>query len=164
MKDTAYFAGGCFWCITPAFDLTDGVLRVTSGYSGGTEAEPAYEDVKQQRTGHRETIRVDYDPERVSYAQLLDIFLGGVDPFDPGGQFIDRGHSYTLAVYFLDESQRRAAQTALDGLEAQAGKRPCIALEPFRGFWEAEEYHQDYYKKNPEAFRKELIESGRLQV
>ncbi len=163
MKDTAYFAGGCFWCITPTFDLTDGVLRVVSGYSGGLEENPVYEDVKHQRTGHRETIRVEFDPERVSYAQLLEIFLCGVDPFDDGGQFIDRGHSYTLAVYYLDEAQRRAAEAALEALEAEAGRKPCIALEPFRSFWDAEEYHQDYYKKNPEAFRKELIESGRIK-
>lgn len=163
MKDTAYFAGGCFWCITPTFDMTDGVERVTSGYSGGMENNPTYEDVKYQRTGHRETIRVDFDPERVSYSQLLDIFLCGVDPFDPGGQFIDRGHSYTLAVYYLDPAQREAAEAALAALEAASGKSPCIALEPFQSFWEAEEYHQDYYKKNPEAFRKELIESGRIK-
>ena len=164
MKDTAYFAGGCFWCITPTFDLTDGVERVTSGYSGGTEDNPTYEDVKHQRTGHRETIRIDFDPERVSYAQLLEIFLCGVDPFDDGGQFIDRGHSYTLAVYYLNNAQREAAERTLADLEAEAGKRPCIALEPFRSFWNAEEYHQDYYKKNPEAFRKELIESGRIKA
>ena len=163
MKDTAYFAGGCFWCITPTFDLTDGVERVTSGYSGGTEDNPTYEDVKHQRTGHRETIRIDFDSERVSYAQLLEIFLCGVDPFDDGGQFIDRGHSYTLAVYYLNNAQREAAERALADLEAEAGKRPCIALEPFQSFWNAEEYHQDYYKKNPEAFRKELIESGRIK-
>ena len=164
MKDTAYFAGGCFWCITPTFDLTDGVERVTSGYSGGREANPTYEDVKHQRTGHRETIRIDFVPERVSYTQLLDIFLCGVDPFDAGGQFIDRGHSYTLAIYYLDNAQRSAAEAALGALEAEAGKRPCIALEPFTSFWDAEEYHQDYYKKNPEAFRKELIESGRVKA
>ena len=164
MKDTAYFAGGCFWCITPTFDLTEGVLQVVSGYSGGTEGNPTYEDVKHQRTGHRETIRIVFDPERVSYARLLEIFLDGVDPFDAGGQFIDRGHSYTLAVYYLDDAQRGAAEAAFGALAAESGKEPCISLEPFRSFWEAEEYHQEYYKKNPEAFRRELIESGRMQV
>ena len=93
--ETAYFAGGCFWCITPTFKETEGVLDVISGYSGGEEAAPSYLDVKYQRTGHRETIRIDFDPEKVSFEQLFDIFLCGVDPFDAGGQFIDRGHSYT---------------------------------------------------------------------
>ena len=88
--ETAYFAGGCFWCITPAFREMPGVADVISGYSGGEEVNPTYEDVKYQRTGHRETIRVDFDPEQVSFDTLLDVFLAGVDPFDPDGQFIDR--------------------------------------------------------------------------
>ena len=161
--DTAYFAGGCFWCITPAFDMTPGVRKVVSGYSGGAEDAPTYEDVKYQRTGHRETIRLDYNPEKVDFDQLLEIFLNGVDPFDEGGQFIDRGHSYTLAIYYQNEAQQTAAQAALAALEKASGRKPAIALEPFTGFWPAEEYHQDYYKKNPEAFRKELIESGRIK-
>lgn len=161
--DTAYFAGGCFWCITPAFDMTPGVRKVVSGYSGGTEDAPTYEDVKYQRTGHRETIRIDYNSEKVGFDKLLEIFLNGVDPFDNGGQFIDRGHSYTLAIYYQNEAQQAAAKAALTALEASTGRNPAIALEPFTGFWPAEEYHQDYYKKNPEAFRKELIESGRIK-
>ena len=163
MMDTAYFAGGCFWCITPTFDMTPGVRKVVSGYSGGTEDAPTYEDVKYQRTGHRETVRIDFNPEKVSFDTLLEIFLGGVDPFDDGGQFIDRGHSYTLAIYYQNEAQRKAAEAALAALETSSGRKPAIALEPFTGFWPAEEYHQDYYKKNPEAFRKELIESGRIK-
>ena len=160
---SAYFAGGCFWCITPTFAMTTGVRKVTSGYSGGTEESPTYEDVKYQRTSHRETIRIDYNPEKVGYAQLLEIFLSSVDPYDEGGQFIDRGHSYTLAVYFQSEEERSLAQLALEKLMEDSGKQPCVALEPFQSFWEAEEYHQDYYLKNPEAFRKELIESGRMK-
>ena len=163
MKDTAYFAGGCFWCITPAFDMTPGVQKVVSGYSGGAEDAPTYEDVKYQRTGHRETIRIDYNSEKVNFATLLEIFLNNVDPFDDGGQFIDRGHSYTLAVYYQNEAQQEASQAALAALEDSSGRKPAIALEPFTAFWPAEEYHQDYYKKNPEAFRKELIESGRIK-
>ena len=161
--DTAYFAGGCFWCITPAFDMTPGVRKVVSGYSGGVEDSPTYEDVKYQRTGHRETIRIDFNPEKVDFDTLLEIFLNNVDPFDDGGQFIDRGHSYTLAIYYQNEAQQAAAKAALTALEASTGRNPAIALEPFTGFWPAEEYHQDYYKKNPEAFRKELIESGRIK-
>ena len=158
----AYFAGGCFWCITPTFREWKGVSQVVSGYSGGTEENPTYEAVKRQLTSHRETIRIDYDPQAVSFETLLEIFLGGVDPFDGGGQFIDRGHSYTLAVYYLDEAQKAAAEAGIRALEAESGKPVCIAVEPFRNFYTAEEYHQNYDLKNPEAFRKELEESGRL--
>jgi len=163
-KETAYFAGGCFWCITPAFRELSGVSDVVSGYSGGGEENPTYEDVKYQRTGHRETIRIDYDPEKVSFDTLMDIFLGSVDPYDPDGQFIDRGFSYTLAIYYCSESQQMAAEGKIRALEEAEGKPVYIRVEPFRSFWQAEEYHQDYYLKNPEAFRKELIESGRLKA
>ena len=162
--ETAYFAGGCFWCITPSFRETEGVEAVISGYSGGSEVNPVYEDVKHQRTGHRETIRVEFDPERVSYAQLLEIFLCGVDPFDDGGQFIDRGFSYTLAVYYLSETQKQTAEDRIRKLEKTSGKKVCISVEPFRNFYSAEDYHQNYDLKNPEAFEKELIESGRKKI
>ena len=162
--NTAYFAGGCFWCITPAFRETPGVTDVVSGYSGGDECNPTYEAVKAQATGHRETVAIDYLPEQVSYEALLDIFLCGVDPFDPGGQFIDRGHSYTLAIYYRTPEEQQAAQAAITALETEAGKACFIALEPFKSFYPAEEYHQDYYRKHPEEFRRELIESGRLTL
>ena len=161
--ETAYFAGGCFWCITPTFRNLEGVLDVVSGYSGGEEENPSYEDVKHQRTSHRETIRIDYDPEKVSYDALFDIFLGGVDPYDPDGQFIDRGFSYTLAAYYLFEPQRASALAKIHQLEQESGQTVYIRVEPFRSFWRAEEYHQNYDLKNPEAFRKELIESGRIR-
>ena len=160
----AYFAGGCFWCITSTFQEMEGVAAVTSGYSGGMEADPSYEDVKYQRTGHRETIRVDYDPNQITYESLLQIFLDGVDPFDEGGQYIDRGHSYTLAVYWLTEEERDLAAAAIDTLEKTSGQKVYISLEPFRAFYSAEEEHQDYYRKHPEAFRQELIDSGRLKL
>ena len=137
--ETAYFAGGCFWCITPTFKEMDGVLDVTSGYSGGEEANPTYADVKYQRTRHRETIRIDFDPEAVAFQQLLDIFLCSVDPFDPDGQFIDRGHSYTLAVYHCSESQRQAAEAGIRALEAESGQAVYISVEPFKSFYKAEE-------------------------
>ena len=156
----AYFAGGCFWCITPILRDTPGVLRVTSGYSGGEEKNPTYEDVKYQRTGHRETIWVEFD-DTVSFDSLLEVFLGGVDPFDEGGQFIDRGHSYTLAIYYTDSYQRSVAETAIAALEKASGRIVHIAVEPFSAFYAAEEYHQNYDLKNPEEFQQELIESGR---
>lgn len=160
--ETAYFAGGCFWCITPTFRELPGVADVVSGYSGGSEANPSYEAVKSQQTGHRETLRIDFDPETVSFGTLFDIFLSGVDPFDRDGQYIDRGHSYTLAVYWLSHSQRTIAEAGIRALEQESGRKVFIAVEPFHSFYPAEEEHQDYYRKHPEEFRRELIESGRL--
>ena len=162
--EKAYFASGCFWCITPAFEEKPGVRKVTSGYSGGDEAEPSYLDVKNQKTGHRETVMVEYNPQRIGYETLLDIFLSNVDPFDGGGQYIDRGFSYTLAVYYETPFQKQLALEAIRRLEDASGLPVQIAVEPFKSFWKAEEYHQDYHKKNPEAFRRELEESGRLKV
>lgn len=157
----AYFASGCFWCITPAFQEKVGVRKVTSGYCGGEEENPTYRDVKAQKTGHRETVMVEYNPEKISFRDLMAVFLANVDPFDGGGQFIDRGFSYTLAVYYANDRQKQLAEEEIRNLEIRTGRPVCIAREPFRKFWPAEEYHQDYHKKNPEAFRKELIESGR---
>ncbi|MBR0140199.1 MAG: peptide-methionine (S)-S-oxide reductase MsrA [Firmicutes bacterium] len=162
MSKFAYLAGGCFWCITPIFQLYDGVVSVTSGYSGGDEKDPAYKDVKAQKTGHRETIRVEYEEgAEIDFPLLMDIFLANIDPYDGEGQFIDRGFSYSPAVYYTDEEQKAAAEEKIAALEKESGKRSGIALEPFKSFWPAEEYHQDYHKKNPEAFEKELEESGR---
>ena len=161
---TAYFAGGCFWCITPTFQELAGVTSVTSGYCGGAEENPSYEDVKYQRTGHRETIRVDYDAAKVSYAELLEIFLSGVDPFDEGGQYIDRGHSYTLAVYYQSEEERLLASDAIEKLASESGQKVFVSVEPFSAFYTAEEEHQDYYRKHPEEFRQELIDSGRIKL
>ena len=160
----AYFAGGCFWCITPTFREMPGVAAVISGYSGGMEADPSYEDVKYQRTGHRETICIEYDPTQISYGELLQIFLDGVDPFDEGGQYIDRGHSYTLAVYWLTEEERQLAAAAILDMEKTSGQKVYISLEPFTAFYSAEVEHQDYYRKHPEEFRQELIDSGRLKL
>ncbi len=161
--ETAYFAGGCFWCITPTFREMSGVFHVISGYCGGKEKNPTYADVKHQRTGHRETIRIDYDAAQVSFSTLVDMFLRSVDPFDPDGQFIDRGHSYTLAVYYLSEQQRQIAVDAIRHLEVQSGRKVYIALEPFCAFYTAEEDHQDYDRKHPQEFQQELLESGRIQ-
>lgn len=153
----AYFAGGCFWCITPFFKRIDGILSVVSGYSGGDDINPTYEDVKKQKTGHRETIKVEYDENKVDFNKLLDIFFANVDLYDGGGQYIDRGHSYTLAVYYVNDSQKRMVENKLSTYK----EKTYVAIEPFKTFYEAEEYHQDYYLKNPDAFEKELIKSGR---
>ncbi|MBQ3355702.1 MAG: peptide-methionine (S)-S-oxide reductase MsrA [Oscillospiraceae bacterium] len=156
----AYFAGGCFWCVTPIY-MVYGVDKVVCGYSGGKEKNPSYKDVKKQKTGHRETIELEYDPANVSYEELLEIFFANVDPFDPEGQFIDKGHSYTLAIYFTSEEERTLAEARIKRLEAESGREVCVALEPFSAFYPAEEEHQDYYLKHPAEFERELIESGR---
>ena len=156
----AYFAGGCFWCMTPIFKMY-GVDRVVCGYAGGSEKAPTYAQVKSQRTGHRETILLEYDPAKVSYEKLLEIYFANVDPFDPEGQFIDRGRSYTLAIYYTSDAQKAAAAARIERLKAESGKDVCVALEPFRTFFEAEDEHQDFYLKHPEEFEKELIDSGR---
>ena len=156
----AYFAGGCFWCVTPIYRIY-GVDRVVSGYSGGEEKDPSYEDVKAQKTGHRETVMLEYDPAKVSFERLLDIYFANVDPFDPGGQFIDRGRSYTLAIYYASEEQRELAEARIKKLEAESGRKVFVTLEPFGSFFEAEEYHQDYDLKHPGDLEIELIESGR---
>ena len=160
-KTFAYFAGGCFWCIAPVFRDQPGVLSVTAGFSGGDEPDPSYEDVKAGKTHHRETIRVLYDPSAISYESLLDLFLWNTDPFDAGGQFIDRGPSYTLAIYYNCESEHELIIKKLTGLAAEAGIDPSITVAPFLSFYPAPEEHQDFDRKNPGRFLQELEESGR---
>ncbi len=156
----AYFAGGCFWCVTPIYKMY-GVDEVICGYAGGDEENPTYEQVKHQETGHRETIKLVYDPEKVEYDKLLDIFFANVDPFDGEGQFIDKGFSYTLAIFYKTEEEKEKAEAKVKEVEAGSDKKAQVAILPYKNFYEAEEYHQDYYLKNPEAFEKELVESGR---
>lgn len=156
----AYFAGGCFWCVTPIYKIY-GVDNVVCGYSGGDEVNPTYEMVKSQQTGHRETIELTYDPANVDYDKLLDIYLANIDPFDGEGQYIDKGFSYTLAIYYNNDEEKKIALDKIKALEAETKKKVYIALEPFKSFYKAEEEHQDYYLKNPEAFEKEMYESGR---
>ncbi len=156
----AYFACGCFWCITPVFE-ENGVSRVTCGFCGGTEEDPDYDAVKAQLTNHRETVELEYDETRVSFADLCDVFLANVDPTDGGGQFIDRGRSYTLAVYYSDERERSVAAAKIAEWEKANNAKAHIALEPLGRVYPAEEEHQDYYKKEPESFAREMRESGR---
>ncbi|MBP5342723.1 peptide-methionine (S)-S-oxide reductase MsrA [bacterium] len=158
-----YLAGGCFWCINMTIKETPGVKDVVVGYSGGDEENPKYEDVKSQKTGHRETIKVTFDENIISYPDLLDVFLLNVDPFDEFGQFIDRGHSYTLAIYYKNEYEKNIASMKIAELENFFNKKAYISIEPFKSFYIAEEYHQDFYKKHKEEFEKELIESGRIK-
>lgn len=146
----AIFAGGCFWCMEPPFDKLDGVVATTSGYTGGTTVKPRYEDVGSGRTGHYEAVRVDYDPAKVSYATLLDTFWHNIDPLDAQGQFCDKGPMYRSAIFPVDEAQRAAAEASKAALD-KSGKLPgkvVTQVLPAGPFYAAEDYHQDYYKKN----------------
>jgi peptide-methionine (S)-S-oxide reductase len=150
---TAVFAGGCFWCTEADFEKVPGVLTAVSGYTGGTTERPTYEQVSADGTGHYEAVRITYDPARVSYAQLVDYYFRTVDPTDAGGQFCDRGKSYRTAIFVSSEAQRRAAEAEKAKVEQAHGwsvVTPVLAAAPF---WEAEGYHQDYYKKNSVKYR-----------
>ena len=155
-----YLAGGCFWCIADYLASFNGIEKIVSGYSGGDEKEVTYEEVKAQRTGHRETIEVSYTDE-ISLETIIDIFLSYVDPLDKEGQFIDKGFSYTLAFYYQNEKEKELYLRKIRDLEEKLGQKAYISVEPFKFFIRAEEYHQEYSKKNPEAFYKELVASNR---
>jgi peptide-methionine (S)-S-oxide reductase len=151
----AVFAGGCFWCMEPPFDALDGVLSTSSGYTGGTVENPTYEQVSQGGTGHREAVRVEYDPARVSYPQLLDTFWHNVDPLDGGGQFCDRGRQYASAIFVADAEQRRLAEASKQALELSKRFEQPIATGILAAgtFYAAEDYHQDYARRNPLRYR-----------
>ena len=155
-----YLAGGCFWCIADYLGSFFGVESVVAGYSGGEEKEVSYEEVKAQRTGHRETIEITYTDD-ISLDVIVDIFISYVDPFDKEGQYIDKGHSYTLALYYQNDKEKRLYTKKIEELEQNSGKKAFISVEPFKFFIRAEEGHQEYSKKNPEAFYKELVASNR---
>lgn len=143
----AIFAGGCFWCVESDFDKVPGVLSTTSGYIGGENDNPTYENHTRYR--HREAVLIEYDPAQVDYEQLLHSFFRTVDPLDAGGQFCDRGFSYTTAVYAIDDTQLQQAQAAKAAAEAELGQSVVTEVVAAPTFWPAEEYHQDFYRKNP---------------
>lgn len=145
----AVFAGGCFWCMEPPFDKVDGVLDTTSGYTGGMLTSPSYEQVSAGGTGHAEAVRVTYDPARVSYADLLEVYWRNVDPLDGGGQFCDRGGQYRSALFPLNEDQRRVAEASRAAVADALGQPVATAIEDAATFWPAEGYHQNYADRNP---------------
>ena len=156
----ATFAGGCFWCMEPPFDAVPGVYSTTSGYAGGRVKSPTYEQVSSGETGHAESLRVGYDPQRVTYEQLLEVYWRNVDPMDGGGQFCDRGTQYRPAIFYESEEQKQAALAAKKALEA-SGRLPrpvVVQIVPLEAFYPAEDYHQDFYKKN--AFRYKSYRMG----
>jgi peptide methionine sulfoxide reductase msrA/msrB len=161
----ATFAGGCFWCTEADFEKTDGVVKVISGYTGGKKENPTYEEVSAGKSGHVEAIQVYYDPAKITYEGLLEVFWRHIDPTDNGGQFVDRGGQYRSAIFYRDEEEKRLAEKSKETLE-KSGKFPKpIATEILKlsKFYPAEEYHQDYYKKNPLRYQYYRSGSGRDQ-
>ena len=148
----ATFAGGCFWCMEAPFDKVDGVLATVSGYTGGTTKDPTYKQVAAGVTGHAEAIQITFDPKKVSYSRLLDLFWRNIDPLDGGGQFCDRGSQYRSAIYVADEAQRKAAEQSLKAIEARLGQKVKTELTRATTFYRAEEYHQDFYCKSPARY------------
>ena len=151
----AVFAGGCFWSVELAFDKVRGVLSTTSGYAGGKEKNPTYEDVSNGLTGHYEAVRVEYDPARVSYQTLLDVFWRTIDPLDDQGQFCDKGAQYRTAIFVGDEDEKKLAQISKNNLQKSGKLKGDIVTEilPVTAFFAAEAYHQDFHRKNPARYQ-----------
>jgi peptide methionine sulfoxide reductase msrA/msrB len=162
---SAFFAGGCFWCTESDFEKENGVIEVISGYTGGHVKNPTYHQVSAGGTGHLESVKVIYDPSKVSYEQLLDYFWRHVDPTDPGGQFVDRGSQYRSAIFYANETEKRLAEKSKQRLAASGHFNKPIVTEilPLGVFYPAEDYHQDYYKKNPFNYHRYRNGSGRDQ-
>ena len=148
-QEVAVFAGGCFWCMEKPFEHYEGVISVESGYTGGPEQNPTYQDVGHHRTGHFEAIRVVYDPKLTSYENLLSSFWHNIDPTDNKGQFCDKGHQYTTAIFPQNADEKKQAESAKKKVAKQLGKPVLTEVIDADVFWLAEDYHQDYYKKNP---------------
>lgn len=145
---TAVVAGGCFWCVEADFEKVEGVREVISGYTGGTVANPSYKQVARGGTGHYEAAEITYDPDQVSYAELMDLFFRSIDPTDAGGQFCDRGNSYRTAIFVSDPAQRAIAEAAKARAEKELGQKIVTPILDAKPFYEAEAYHQDYYRKD----------------
>ncbi|QAY65990.1 peptide-methionine (S)-S-oxide reductase MsrA [Paenibacillus protaetiae] len=161
--EKATFGGGCFWCMVTPFDELPGIHGIVSGYMGGHKANPAYEEVKTGETGHIEVVQITFDPELFPYEKLLELYWPQIDPTDAGGQFHDRGSQYTTAIFYHNEKQREAALASKAELE-QSGRfdKPIVtAIRPAETFYPAEEYHQDYHKKNPKHYKEDREKSGR---
>ena len=146
-------AGGCFWCMEPPYDKTDGVLSTISGYSGGKQAKPTYEQVSAGSTGHVEVVKVEYDPTKVSYEKLLDIFWKNIDPVDADGQFCDKGSQYRSAIFYGNEKEKELAEASKQQVAAKLGQTVATDILPAAEFYPAEDYHQDYYIKNPLKYK-----------
>ncbi len=162
-KATAVFAGGCFWCMEPPYDELAGVVSTTSGYTGGRKLNPTYQEVSAGGTGHFEAVQIAYDPAKVSYEKLLEVFWRNVDPLDGGGQFCDRGGSYKTAIFYQNDEQKHLAERSKAEIEQRLGKKVVTPILPAATFYAAEDYHQDYYKKNPLRYKYYRYSCGRDQ-
>ena len=162
--ETAIFAGGCFWCVESDFDKIPGVIETISGYTGGHVDNPTYQQVSHENTGHREAVRIVYDPAKVSYDKLLAAYFHSVDPTDAGGQFCDRGESYESAIFALDDMQKTKAEAAKAAAAKELGKEIATKIETAAKFYPAEGYHQDSYKKNPIRYSFYRWNCGRNQT
>jgi peptide-methionine (S)-S-oxide reductase len=160
---TATFAGGCFWCMEPPYDELDGVISTTSGYTGGHKENPTYQEVSAGSTGHTEAVQVVYDPKRITYKRLLEVFWRNIDPVTANAQFCDHGSQYRSGIFYHDGEQRRLAEESKRALEASGRlKAPIVTEIAAAGkFYPAEEYHQDYYKKNPVRYKFYRASCGR---
>ena len=162
--EKATFAGGCFWCVETAFEGLPGVATVISGYTDGAKQNPTYDEVSAGRTGHAESVQITYDPRQISYAQLLDIFWRNIDPTQANGQFCDHGTQYRSGIYYHDATQKRLAEESKRKLETtpQRFKKPIVtAIVAATPFWPAEEYHQDFYRKDPVRYQSYRTGCGR---
>jgi methionine-S-sulfoxide reductase len=161
---TAIFAGGCFWCIQPAFDKAPGVIKTVVGYCGGTEPNPTYKLVTSEKTKYRESIEVTYDPAKISFEKLLDIYWRQIDPTQSDGQFTDIGPSYRAAIFYGNAEEKKIAEASKEKLTRSGKFKKTIVTEilPAMKFWPAEDYHQKYYRENPERF--EAFEEGSGRV
>jgi peptide-methionine (S)-S-oxide reductase len=159
----ATFAGGCFWCMEPPFDKLDGVISTTSGYTGGRKPSPTYEEVSAGTTGHTEAVEVVYDPRKVTYQRLLEVFWRNIDPTTADRQFCDVGSQYRAAIFYHDETQRRLAEQSKQAVARRLGRPVVTEVQPAAPFYVAEAYHQDYYQKNPIRYRYYRAGCGRDQ-
>lgn len=161
----AYFAGGCFWCMEEAFEKVEGVVSVVSGYMGGTVSDPTYEQVSAGRTGHAEAVEVSYDPAKVSYQKLLEAFWRNIDPVTPNAQFCDHGSQYRSAVFYGTEEEQRLSEESKSAIERSKRFSTPIVTQLVKAstFYPAEDYHQDYYKKNPIRYKYYKFNCGRAQ-
>ena len=159
----AIFAGGCFWCMEPPFKNLPGVISVISGYTGGAKEDPTYEEVTSGRTGHAEAVEITYDPQQISYAELLEVFWRNINPTDEGGQFVDRGSQYRSSIFYLDDEQRRLAEESRTQLQESGRFQQPIVTEIVAAarFYPAESYHQNYYQENPVRYHYYRYGSGR---
>lgn len=163
--EKATFAGGCFWCMEPPFENLEGVIDVVPGYSGGQTENPTYEQVSRGSTDHLEAVQITYDPSKISYQKLVDVFWTQIDPTDQGGQFVDRGSQYKTAIFYHDDEQKRTAEESRAKLE-KSGRysKPIITeIRKYVVFYEAEDYHKDFYKKSPARYKTYKFGSGREQ-